>query len=178
MKITRAVSDNNDKNVPKYNRKPFNDHQWIYLAQRLIEFAELESSLFIDVFPLSWGYSPYKFKKKWFSENETFAEALELATAMINQRRNQMLTFSKEIVDRKDWLDRRPLYDKEYLEYLKEKDAVKNDAIKGSVTVQVMPIPNSDIVKPIVLKETEQGEQKTHVTVIIPERKKDETRTS
>jgi hypothetical protein len=137
-----------DTDFPKYHVKPWNPSQWVNLADKLREFASEDDSLDINLFPLMWGYVPTRFKK-WGKCSEYFETALYFAMETINARRTDMLTFSKEIVDRKDWLDKRPLYDSEYREYLKEKDIAKNDAIKGSVTVQVMPIPNSDIVKPL-----------------------------
>lgn len=151
MKITRAsCSRKEDSKVPKYARRPFNDHQWIYLADKLREWADKETSLYLDIFALSWGYSPYKFKKKWPAENEYFAEALEYALGVINVRRNDMLTFDKEIVDRRDWLDKRPLYDQEFKEWLIEKSASNKEAQADSVINVIMnKMPETDIVKPL-----------------------------
>lgn len=153
MKIVRAITDKEDPKIPKYAIKPWNDHQWVYLADRLREFADFEDSYYVDVFALQWGFSPYRMKKKWIEDNKYFAEAMEYAVSVINARRNEMLTFSQKIVDRRDWLDKRPLYDKEYLEWLREK-AIMNKPETVAMTdreihVHVNPVPNSDIVKPL-----------------------------
>ncbi len=148
----RVKSDVNDPNVPKYGYKPWNPAQWVELADQLRVYAEKDDSFFLDPFPLSYGYSVYKFKKQWKAESEYFADALEFAIDAINFRRNDMLAFSTLIVDRKDWLDKRPLYDKDFYEWrLQEKAASKPESISGTGKIEVYyaPIPNSDQVKPL-----------------------------
>ena len=150
--ITRVVSDNNNPNVPKYGYVPWNPAQWVELADRLRVYAELETSFFLDPFPLSYGYSVYKFKKQWKAHNEYFADAVEYAIQAINYRRNEMLAFSTELIDRKDWLDKRPLYDAEFREWrIEEKQASKPEVLTGAekIVVEYMKVPSDDRVKPL-----------------------------
>jgi hypothetical protein len=153
MKLVRATTNKDDPKVPKYGIKPWNDHQWIYMADRLREYADLEDSYYVDVFALQWGFSPYRMKRKWIDDNQYFAAAMEYAVGVINARRNDMLTFSQKIVDRRDWLDKRPLYDKEYLEWLRERALMnKPDTAALSekeIHVHVNAIPDSPVVKPL-----------------------------
>lgn len=60
--------------------KPKTDKQWITLADDLLKWAALPSSVLFNEFPLAHKYSPSRFKK--WDDNDYFVEAVESARYM------------------------------------------------------------------------------------------------
>lgn len=61
-------------------QKPKTEKQWINLANDLLKWAALPSSLLFNEFPLAHKYSPSRFKK--WDDNDYFVEAVETARHM------------------------------------------------------------------------------------------------
>ena len=124
---------------PSLMRPPRTSDEQNKLADELVAWSKLESSIDIKAFPISKNINPYRFKKLR-DRNEYFREAYDLASAAIGARLGQ------------EWHDNKisheyaksfmGIYDPDYKAEYKERMAIIKDKVVGiaAQAIQVVEV--------------------------------------
>ena len=125
-------------NKYKFVTKLETDKEYQKLADNLLAFAQKETSLDINVFPLALMIKPDDFFE--FSTRSTyFANAYDTALRLIGARIKQLMY--QGTIDRHFALEMLPFYDPEYRQYLREKKQ-KDEAFDGKQKFITVMIPS------------------------------------
>lgn len=88
------------------NRKPTTKSEWVALGELLISWSQTSDSVTIDDFGILYKYGPHRISK-WVDDSEDFAEAWEIATYNVGQRRNKLWKNSDKLLEKSlslyDW---------------------------------------------------------------------------
>ena len=147
----RKVVRNTEKYPQKLKRFPTSIDEQDKLADELIEWALKDGSIILEEFPLSKMISPYLFFS--FAKNETndyFTQAFDFARAYCSLRREK----GDHNINMAIVLRLLPLYNRQYGEYLEQKEARALESGKsGNSTIVVQMENASKYSEPIVMKE-------------------------
>lgn len=148
-RVTRERKEAEGTNPRKLLKPSESLYEQNELADDMIEWSKLETSLVIEDYPLSKNISPYKFFKLALN-NEYFDEALQFARAMIASR-----SYKKAVnreVDGSMVMKMMPLYNPEYREFLREKSAIEGSK-QNPIQVIIEQSPSVDSVKALPVRE-------------------------
>jgi hypothetical protein len=123
--------------------KPKEPNEWIFLADHFLDWCRKTDSIDIEEYAIENRYPPFKFLG-WHSENDYFADALDLGTYMIGQRRLKAQTNRDKEIYRT-----MPLYDKCLAEYESSLKKGNHQEDQGQ-TINICDCqkwPSSDLVK-------------------------------
>jgi len=87
------------KKLIKFGRKPTTLSEWANLADELLAWSKLETSLNIDEFALMRNYGPHSIAR-WIHDNDYFATCWEMANYHIHLRRLKLLKDSDKMFHR------------------------------------------------------------------------------
>ena len=151
--MTNSIKPAPGQRKIKRARFPQDEKQWKKIADEMQEWADLDTSINFDEFPLSLGYSPSRFKK-WKENNADFSEAMEYAMYKVGTHRENLAHLGK--MDRVIVLKTMPLYHYEYKALLQVHVDRQNQerAAKAALEDKVFnfiakAMPPSELVKPL-----------------------------
>ncbi len=127
------------------SHKPKLKSEWTALSELLISWAKTSDSISIDDFAVQHNYGIHRLAK-WVADSEEFAEAWEIATQQVLQRRNKVWRDADKLLSRT-----LTLYDWRLRDLEDEKEKQKNEAILSTKQSIIYMGPQ--------VSETEEGKE-------------------
>ncbi len=121
----------------KFAKTLATEDEYRHMADKLLVFAQQESSLDINAFPLSLLINPATFVG-FSQDSEYFSNVYDTALRLIGARLKRLMFEGS--IDRQFAMEMLPLYDPEYRRYLREKGQ-KDDVPAGQTKFITVNIP-------------------------------------